>query len=45
MYQNIPQAHLWVVPNGGHVPHLDPTNQDDIIRRVLEFLRGDWERK
>ena len=45
MYQNIPQAHLWVVPNGGHVPHQDPTNQDDFIRRVLEFLRGDWERK
>lgn len=45
MYQNIPQAHLWVVPNGGHVPFLEPANQDDFIRRVLEFLHGDWERK
>ncbi len=45
MYQNIPQAHLWVVPNGGHVPFMEPSNQNDFIRRVLEFLRGDWERK
>lgn len=45
MYQNIPRAHLWVVPNGGHVPYLDPGNQEDFTRRVLEFLRGDWERK
>jgi len=45
MYQNIPQAHLWVVPNGGHVPIMEPGNQNDFIRRVLEFLRDDWERK
>ena len=41
MYQNIPQAHLWIVPNGGHVPFAKPGNQDDFIRRVLEFLRDD----
>ena len=45
MYQNIPKAHLWVVPNGGHVQLLEPNNQDDFIRRVLEFLHGDWEGK
>ena len=45
MFQNIPKAHLWVVPNGGHVPFIEPGNQDDFMRRVLEFLRGDWERK
>jgi pimeloyl-ACP methyl ester carboxylesterase len=45
MYQNIPQAHLWVVPNGGHVPFMEPGNQNDFIRRVLEFLGDDWERK
>ena len=44
MYQNIPKAHLWIVPNGGHLPPLDPPNQDDFIRRTLEFLKGDWER-
>lgn len=45
MYQNIPKAHLWVVPNGGHVPFAIPGNQDDFVRRVLGFLQGDWERK
>ena len=44
MYRNIPQAHLWVVPNGGHVPYADPRNHDDFIRRVLNFLRGDWKK-
>jgi pimeloyl-ACP methyl ester carboxylesterase len=45
MYQNIPQAHLWIVPNGGHVPFAVPGNQDDFIRRVLEFLQDDGKRK
>lgn len=44
MYQNIPNANLWVVPNGGHVFLFDPANHADFIRRVLEFLRGDWEK-
>jgi pimeloyl-ACP methyl ester carboxylesterase len=45
MYQNIPKANLWIVPNGGHVPYAIPGNQDDFVRRVLEFLRGDWEKQ
>ncbi|MBD2755278.1 alpha/beta fold hydrolase [Spirosoma validum] len=45
MYQNIPKAHLWVVPNGGHVPFAVPGNQDEFVRRVVEFLQGDWDRK
>lgn len=45
MFQNIPKAHLWIVPNGGHVPNLIPANQDDFTRKALEFLKGDWERK
>jgi pimeloyl-ACP methyl ester carboxylesterase len=43
MFQNIPKVNLWIVPNGGHVPNAIPGNQDDFTRRVLEFLRGDWE--
>jgi pimeloyl-ACP methyl ester carboxylesterase len=42
MYQNIPQAHLWIVPNGGHIPHVGPGNQEEFIRRVQEFLRNAW---
>jgi pimeloyl-ACP methyl ester carboxylesterase len=42
MYRNIPKASLWIVPNGGHVPSAIAANRDDFIRRVLEFLHGDW---
>ena len=45
MYQNIPQAHLWIVPNGGHIPHIGPGNQDEFLRRVQEFLLSTWERR
>jgi pimeloyl-ACP methyl ester carboxylesterase len=41
MFQNIPQANLWIVPSGGHVPEANPANHDDFVRRTLEFLRGD----
>ena len=45
MYQNIPQAHLWIVPNGGHIPHIGPSNQEEFLRRVQEFLLSTWERR
>ena len=45
MFQNIPQAHLWIVPNGGHLPQVGPSNEEEFIRHVLEFLRGDWDSK
>lgn len=45
MYQNIPGAHLWVVPYGWHVPILETKNQEDFMRRLLEFLQGKWEEK
>lgn len=45
MHQNIPGAHLWIVPNGGHFPHLDPKNESDLVRRTMEFLNGDWDKK
>lgn len=42
MFQHIPKARLWVVPNGGHVPPAIPANKDDFIRRVMEFLQNKW---
>ena len=45
LYQHIPNAYLWIVPNGGHVPNAIRSNQPDFMRRVTEFLRGDWQRK
>jgi pimeloyl-ACP methyl ester carboxylesterase len=43
MYQHIPKAHLWIVPQGGHVPHIKPGNGEYFNKIVLEFLRGDYE--
>lgn len=45
MYQYIPKANLWIVPNGGHGFVFDPANNTDFIRRVLEFFQGDWKSK
>ena len=43
MYQNIPNAHLYIVPNGWHLPHAGGLNEADFIRRTLEFLNGAWD--
>lgn len=40
MFQNIPQAHLWVVPGGGHVPHIGAGRKEDFIKEVLSFLNN-----
>ena len=48
MYQNIPNSYLWIVPNGGHLPlppYLDPKNESDFVKRTMEFLNGDWDKK
>jgi pimeloyl-ACP methyl ester carboxylesterase len=48
MYENIPNSNLWIVPNGGHFPlppYLDPQNESDFIKRTMEFLNGDWDKK
>ncbi|WP_162341621.1 alpha/beta fold hydrolase [Cyclobacterium salsum] len=44
MYQNIPNSRLWIVPNGGHLPHLVPEIQPEFLRISLEFLTGTWDR-
>jgi pimeloyl-ACP methyl ester carboxylesterase len=48
MYENIPVSYLWIVPNGGHFcfpPYLDAKNESDFIKRTMEFLNGDWDKK
>lgn len=40
MFQNIPNAHLWISPNTSHGPQFGP-NENDFITRTLEFLKGD----
>lgn len=41
MYEAIPQAYLWIVPNGGHVP-ITGDRAQVFTQTVSEFLRGDW---
>jgi pimeloyl-ACP methyl ester carboxylesterase len=42
MYTSIPNAYLWIVPNGGHIPILEERARP-FIQTALEFLRGNWE--
>ncbi|MES2795267.1 MAG: alpha/beta hydrolase [Bacteroidota bacterium] len=44
IYKNIPNAYLYIVPNGWHLPHVGGANEIDFIRRTLEFLKGDWNK-
>jgi pimeloyl-ACP methyl ester carboxylesterase len=45
MYNNINKRYLWIVPNGGHLPYLDPSNQSEFLRILVGFLNGNWENK
>ena len=45
MHQYIPNSRLWIVPNGGHLPHLEPAYQAEFLRVSLEFLNGNWDKK
>ena len=44
MNQYIPNSRLWIVPNGGHLPHLDADIQPEFLRVSLEFLNGKWDK-
>ena len=44
MHQHIPNSRLWIVPNGGHLPHLDAGIQPEFLRVSLEFLNGKWDK-
>jgi pimeloyl-ACP methyl ester carboxylesterase len=42
MFEAIPGAHLWIVPNGGHGP-IFGTAAPAFVETALAFLRGEWE--
>ena len=44
IYSAIPEAYLWVVPNGDHVPIRGP-HAAPFTRTSLEFLSGNWEQE
>ncbi len=43
MYSNIPNAYLWIVPNGGHVP-IYGVWFEIFLETAGQFLGGGWER-
>lgn len=43
IYEAIPDAYLWVVPNGNHVP-IRGSHAASFAETALEFLEGSWER-
>ena len=43
MYQAIPNAWLWVVPNGGHLSIVAEHLTEAFVETASAFLRGDWE--
>ena len=42
MFNTIPNAHLFIVPNGWHMPHEGSLNSTDFTHRTLAFLNGEW---
>jgi pimeloyl-ACP methyl ester carboxylesterase len=43
IFAAIPRAHLWVIPNGGHVP-IDGPQAETFSATALDFLSGAWAR-
>jgi pimeloyl-ACP methyl ester carboxylesterase len=44
MFTHIPNARIYIVPNGWHAPHMGAENSAEFLRRTLEFLKGDFEK-
>jgi pimeloyl-ACP methyl ester carboxylesterase len=44
IYAAIPEAYLWVVPNGDHVP-IRGSHTAPFTRTALDFLSGNWEQE
>lgn len=42
MYEAIPSAYLWIIPNGGHGPIFGEMGQR-FVETALEFFGGGWE--
>lgn len=43
MYNSIANSYLWIIPNGEHIPIRK--DKEVFMQKVLEFLRGEWDRK
>lgn len=51
IYDSIPNAYLWIIPNGNHSLFIFPElggsapGGEAFAKIALEFLRGDWDKK
>jgi pimeloyl-ACP methyl ester carboxylesterase len=45
MHQFISNSRLWIVPNGGHLPYINPDYQSEFLKISLDFLNGKWDNK
>lgn len=43
IHESVPNSRLWIIPNGGHLPHLEPEIQPEFLRVSIEFLKGKWD--
>jgi pimeloyl-ACP methyl ester carboxylesterase len=43
LFDAIPGAHLWIIPNGGHGPIFGDL-AEGFVKTSLAFLRGEWRR-
>ena len=43
MYDAIPKAYLWVVPDGGHLPGFDGRGAATVAATIRAFLGGEWD--
>jgi hypothetical protein len=42
-YQAIPNAYLWIIPNGDHITIMTEKHQTYFMEIALDFLQGNWE--
>lgn len=40
IFQSIPNAHIWISPNTGHMPHIGKDNASIFLKITLDFLKG-----
>ncbi len=45
MYKSIPNAYLWILPNGQHIPPIWGSKWSTIFSDItMDFLNGDWKK-
>lgn len=44
MFEHIPKARIYLIPNGWHAPHKGVENSTEFLRRIIAFLKGDFEK-